>query len=476
MANGDGNDQRLDSWKEIAAYLRRDERTAVRWEKEKGLPVHRVPGGKRQAVFAYTQELDGWLRQEGGGGTNDRVAASALFEAEGTARETRMSVLETLSPVPALEKKPPFAGRIRINFYVLAFVVTLLVILAAFALRTRRTVVRVPVRLVFTLNAVEVFDAQDQLMWTYTFPGKLDPGCFTTDDMAEGARIADFLGNGEKEVLIAAPLYPILNPGDPPGTEVYLFSSEGRVIWSYYSKETFQFGQHELRGPWLGTALFVSEDEGKKRIWLNLAHATWGNSFVVNLDPETGKEMMRFVNTGTIHALNELRAGEKRYFLAAGFNNEPDSGSLAIVDENRAYGASPQTKGSRHECTSCPSGWPDYYFVFPHSEISDLEGLHEDAIIAVHVSGDQVEVRKAAMGGDLRWAAYYTLRAGSGFRPISLRFSSEYDNQHRKYEAEGKLHHSLEQCPERLHPQPIKMWTPSGGWTEIQLSPTTFNR
>jgi WD40 repeat protein len=51
---------RLDSWKEIAAYLRRDERTAKRWERN-GLPVHRVPGGKRQAIFAYGQEIDDWL-------------------------------------------------------------------------------------------------------------------------------------------------------------------------------------------------------------------------------------------------------------------------------------------------------------------------------------------------------------------------------------------------------------------------------
>jgi hypothetical protein len=51
---------RLDSWKDIAAYLGRDVRTVIRWQ-EKGLPVHRVPGGKRQAVFAYRTEIDDWL-------------------------------------------------------------------------------------------------------------------------------------------------------------------------------------------------------------------------------------------------------------------------------------------------------------------------------------------------------------------------------------------------------------------------------
>lgn len=53
---------RLDSWKEIAQFLGRGERTVKRWETERGLPVHRVPGSGRSAVFAYTHELNGWLR------------------------------------------------------------------------------------------------------------------------------------------------------------------------------------------------------------------------------------------------------------------------------------------------------------------------------------------------------------------------------------------------------------------------------
>jgi dipeptidyl aminopeptidase/acylaminoacyl peptidase len=53
---------RLDSWKDIASHLNRNIRTVIRWEKDKGLPVHRVPGGKRQAVFGYRHEIDRWLQ------------------------------------------------------------------------------------------------------------------------------------------------------------------------------------------------------------------------------------------------------------------------------------------------------------------------------------------------------------------------------------------------------------------------------
>ncbi len=53
---------RLDSWKEIAAYLRRGTRTVQRWASERGLPVHRLTAGKHGQVFAYKSELDAWWR------------------------------------------------------------------------------------------------------------------------------------------------------------------------------------------------------------------------------------------------------------------------------------------------------------------------------------------------------------------------------------------------------------------------------
>ena len=50
----------LDSWKEIADYLRREIRTCQRYERELGLPVHRLEGSARARVFAYKDEIDAW--------------------------------------------------------------------------------------------------------------------------------------------------------------------------------------------------------------------------------------------------------------------------------------------------------------------------------------------------------------------------------------------------------------------------------
>jgi len=52
---------RLDSWRAIAACINRDERTAMRWAKLYGMPVHHAPGGSHARVFAYRSEVMAWV-------------------------------------------------------------------------------------------------------------------------------------------------------------------------------------------------------------------------------------------------------------------------------------------------------------------------------------------------------------------------------------------------------------------------------
>jgi len=55
-------EDRLDSWKEIAAYMRRDVTTVQRWEKREGMPVHRHVHDKMGSVYAFKTDLDAWAR------------------------------------------------------------------------------------------------------------------------------------------------------------------------------------------------------------------------------------------------------------------------------------------------------------------------------------------------------------------------------------------------------------------------------
>ena len=55
-------EDRLDSWKEIASYLKRDVTTVQRWEKREGMPVHRHLHDRMGSVYASRAELDAWTR------------------------------------------------------------------------------------------------------------------------------------------------------------------------------------------------------------------------------------------------------------------------------------------------------------------------------------------------------------------------------------------------------------------------------
>lgn len=72
---------RLNTWKEVGAFFGRSERTVKRWESERGLPVHRLPGQSRSHVYAEVSELETWLK-----GAPDRDEAGAPVSVPAAAR------------------------------------------------------------------------------------------------------------------------------------------------------------------------------------------------------------------------------------------------------------------------------------------------------------------------------------------------------------------------------------------------------
>ncbi len=89
-AGGPPPSDRLDSWKEIATYLRRDVTTVQRWEKREGMPVHRHVHDRLGSVYASRAELDAWARR--------RTLADA--GSEGHAVEEKASIVEPVPVVP----------------------------------------------------------------------------------------------------------------------------------------------------------------------------------------------------------------------------------------------------------------------------------------------------------------------------------------------------------------------------------------
>lgn len=103
---------RLSGWKEIAAYLGRDQRTVRRWEQDRGLPIRRIPGDGQPTVFAYVDELSDWLdgRAPGAVAPEDAVVAGS---ARSRARPWLLAgfalavVLSVAAGVIAISSRPP---------------------------------------------------------------------------------------------------------------------------------------------------------------------------------------------------------------------------------------------------------------------------------------------------------------------------------------------------------------------------------
>jgi TolB-like protein len=94
-------EDRLDSWKEIAAYLKRGVRTVRRWEREEGLPVHRHVHHVLASVYAYKSEIDMW---QVSGQRHSTAPRSAAARRDGAATEEVASIavlpFTNLSPPP----------------------------------------------------------------------------------------------------------------------------------------------------------------------------------------------------------------------------------------------------------------------------------------------------------------------------------------------------------------------------------------
>jgi Tol biopolymer transport system component len=105
----DTSPDRLDSWKEIAAYLKRDISTVQRWEKREGMPVHRHVHDKRGSVYAFRRDLDAWWQSRGARLDREEPEDAPKDQLAVTRRRTR--------PVPILLAAVGFAVVAGLGFW-----------------------------------------------------------------------------------------------------------------------------------------------------------------------------------------------------------------------------------------------------------------------------------------------------------------------------------------------------------------------
>jgi hypothetical protein len=431
--------ERLDSWKEISAYLNRDERTAMRWAKERGLPVHRLPGPGRSGVFAYVHEVDAWVA-----GQSEPLANASRAAARRSWLGNKI-VLGAMSAV---------------------------ILVAATLLIFAWTHPGPPQRISFSGNKIQAWDRKGQLAWEYQFSEPVR-GKTPQDwhELARRARLVDLFGDGRQEVLAIVSLAPNQAEVEVPRDALYCFTSKGKLLWNYDPKMSLSFGGRKFEAPWRLYDMVVSTEPGPKTIWLAVAHHLWGKSFVARMDAQ-GHATVQFVNSGGIYSLNRVTSHAGSFLWIGAFNDEYDRGSLAIMRDDQPFGSSPQTPGSRYACDDCPPGSPSAYFLFPRYELNRFLKPGTNEVGMIVAVGDTMEVSTFEVSPGDR--VIYTFSRGFFPTPLRVGYASTFPKLHQQLENEGKITHRFSDCPEILHPPALRVWRDSV-WQTAQV-PSDFTQ
>jgi hypothetical protein len=419
--------KRLDSWKEIAQYLGRDERTVQRWETDCALPVHRTPGRRRGSVFAYLYELDAWLA-----GRNETLRVPA--------------------PTAGMAVSPS-KRRLRYIQLGLGLFLVVAVIVAGLA-RRRQHHTETALRLSLVEDRIIGLDQQSQKVWEY----RLRESSQWPLDASASWQLIDIAG---KPAFLV-----IASHKSSGGGELDCLSADGTLLWHYEPKMSLKFGKQVDDGPWAITAFEVVHDSAKLQLWASVGDSIWGHSFVEEIDPQTGQPQVRFVNNGAIYAIRSVVSDNTRYLLAGGFNNEYDSPMLAVLDPSQPYAVSPQTPGTRFYCEKCKPGSPLKYFLMPKSELNQLVGQRPNSVQHIDLLGQTIDASTSELSDAMRAIYFFSLTPE--ISPHSVTLASTYWSEHRRLEREGRINHPAEQCQDYLHPKPIRLWA-SGRWSELPL-------
>jgi hypothetical protein len=457
-------DIRFDSWKEIAAYLGHDLRTVARWEKDRNLPVHRVPGRGRRAVYAFRNEIDAWLCAE-----RDRQNGNEwLFDRAPTPDAA-------VGPLPKFKDATASANlrnASRPKSVKLIFILGLIAIAASsLILFESHSVKGAGVGVVnFSGSQLLVWN-NGKLSWSYDFNQPLRN--LPPEQAAFKIQIQDWKADGEKEIQVAAPLL-VPERGDSSTDALYSFSSRGKLLWHHAFDERIHFGGEDCGPRWEISQLMSTGGGTSSSLWFPICSFPTSVSALMKLDA-TGQLTRQFVNYGHLRTLNEVSTTSGKYVLAGGINNESDEGALAVLKESESSGRSPQT-GRLTECDRCPPGQPYRYFLFPRSEVNRLVGPAYNTVVEILVTGTHIQVMTSEAGAHIPppdWALYDI--SSEDFVPHSVSFSDDYWLAHQRLSEQGKISHTVENCPERLKSIIVREWSAEKSWTRIALPPISVN-
>lgn len=310
----------------------------------------------------------------------------------------------------------------------------------------------------------------DRVAWSYDFGQPVREDFAQPPYLDQRLVIQDVNNDDRKEVLLVVPLL-FARKGDSSTDALYCFSSEGKVIWQRAFRDRLRFHGDDAGPRWGFGALMTAPDGDKMSIWFTICELYLSTSVLFRMDAQ-GTAKSYFVNYGHLRSLHRLQTATGSYILAGGINNDANCAMLAVLRDSATAGHSPAINSSA-DCDHCPPGQPIRYFLFPRTEVSKAIGpayneIHSITSTAGRMQAMTAETLSPPQEEPHDWAMYYF---SPDFEPKNVILSDNYWEDHRRLSAEGRIKHSVEECPERLKPIVVKMWTPEGGWKDVALPP-----
>lgn len=427
------NPEKLSSWKEIASFLGVTVKTAQRWEKLRGLPVQRIPGGVKGGVYAIRSDIESWLDR---GGAEESTADKAQ-SAQVTARRRLLWAGSGAGLV--------LAG--------LAGLTTMGVsVRPALGSRFAKAGVRG--------TKVVGLDESGEVLWEHSFGHDLDLPQ-PVFGWPHWLRTVRWPGAPEPLVVAAVRWSPDSSRYE---YRVACFSLDGKLNWDW----TPEVPLHDYDGKafekqWLIEDMLVETTPAGPMLWLSVSNPLrWASAlFQIGMD---GRRKLQFANAGSIQRLAAAKiAGESRLY-ATGVNNAWGQPFLAATTRGDPPSMSPPLGAPRYIYSDAPREHMQRYILFPGSEINAASVAPYFHIGALSVLEDRVLVEAMHLGTQ-RVAMHYEF--DFDLRPMLVRPTASWAPIHRQLEAAGHLKHSLEECPENGKRWEFRSWHSKKGWTTL---------
>jgi hypothetical protein len=431
--NGTNGAERLDSWKAIAAYLGRDVGTVRRWERTRGLPVHRVPGGKGSSVFAYKSEIDLWLQS--------------------AAQETPVE-LTGPPPAPAPETSQL---RTRWRWPAASAAIATVLLLGWWMQRTGASAREMDVSI--SADGVVARTLDGRALWHHAF----DPEWrHPLSEVSKRLRVAS---GREPAIYFTTSHQERRSDGLAEGGQFTALTPGGRPRWTFRFDDTVTVGGKPYGPPWAVTAFAILDGHDRRHLAVAAHHWTWGPSLVAILD-DAGRRLGTYANDGWIEQLQWLSADR---LAVGGFSQSWDGGMVALIDTTRVDGRFPE-KELAHQCQSCGPGLPLRVVVMPRTEINLATRSRFNRAILERIA-DRVIARTVEvppMGQGVADAIYEFTPA---LDLVNASFSQRYWEVHDQLFSEKKLDHDRNACPDTDGPRQVHVWSAETGWTTRRNAP-----